>query len=41
MTAIAIRKPGGPELLAAQQQPVPTPAKGEILVKVAASTGQT
>ncbi len=37
MTTIAIRQPGGPDVLTPQQQPVPTPAAGEILVKVAAA----
>lgn len=37
MTAIAIRAPGGPEMLVPEQRPVPTPGPGEILVKVAAA----
>jgi NADPH:quinone reductase len=37
MTAIAIRTPGGPEVLVPEQRPVPTPGTGEILVKVAAA----
>ena len=37
MTAIAIRAPGGPEVLLPEQRPVPTPGSGEILVKVAAA----
>jgi NADPH2:quinone reductase len=37
MTAIAIRAPGGPEVLVPEQRPVPTPGPGEILVKVAAA----
>ena len=37
MTAIAIRAPGGPEMLAPEQRPVPKPGSGEILVKVAAA----
>src|ERR1700736_2948362 len=37
MTAIAIRSPGGPEVLVPQRVPVPTPGPGEILVKVAAA----
>jgi putative PIG3 family NAD(P)H quinone oxidoreductase len=37
MTVIAIRKPGAPEVLAAEQRPVPAPGAGEILVKVAAA----
>jgi NADPH2:quinone reductase len=36
MTAIGIKAPGGPEVLVPEQRPVPTPAEGEILVKVAA-----
>ena len=31
MTAIAIRAPGGPEVLIPEQRPVPTPGTGEIL----------
>jgi NADPH2:quinone reductase len=37
MTAIAIKAPGGPEMLVPAQIPVPTPGDGEILVKVAAA----
>jgi NADPH2:quinone reductase len=37
MTVIAIRAPGGPEMLVAEQRPVPQPAAGEVLVKVAAA----
>ena len=37
MTAIAIRSPGGPEVLTAQQRPVPKPGDGEILIEVAAA----
>ena len=37
MTAIAIREPGGPEMLVPEQRPVPEPRPGEILVKVAAA----
>jgi len=37
MTSIAIREPGGPDMLVPQQQPVPLPGEGEILVKVAAA----
>ena len=37
MTAIAIRTPGGPEVLTPEARPVPTPGAGEILVKVAAA----
>jgi NADPH2:quinone reductase len=37
MTAIAIRAPGGPEMLVPEQRPVPKPGPGEILVKVAAA----
>jgi putative PIG3 family NAD(P)H quinone oxidoreductase len=37
MTAIAIRAPGGPEVLVPETRPVPTPGAGEILVKVAAA----
>jgi putative PIG3 family NAD(P)H quinone oxidoreductase len=34
MTAIAIRAPGGPEMLMPEERPVPVPGPGEILVKV-------
>jgi NADPH2:quinone reductase len=37
MTAIAIRAPGGPEMLVAEQRPVPVPGTGEILIKVASA----
>ncbi len=37
MTSIAIREPGGPDMLVPQKQPVPSPGDGEILVKVAAA----
>jgi NADPH2:quinone reductase len=37
MTVIAIRAPGGPEMLVPEQRPVPTPGEGEVLVKVAAA----
>ena len=37
MTSIAVREPGGPDVLVPQQQPVPSPGEGEILVKVAAA----
>jgi NADPH2:quinone reductase len=37
MTSIVIREPGGPDMLVPQQQPVPVPGEGEILVKVAAA----
>ena len=37
MTAIGIKSPGGPEMLVPEQRPMPTPAAGEILVKVAAA----
>ena len=37
MTAIAIREPGGPEMLVPEPRPVPAPGPGEILVKVAAA----
>src|SRR5438132_10561615 len=37
MTAIAIRAPGGPEMLVLEQRPVPQPGEGEVLVKVAAA----
>ena len=37
MISIAIREPGGPDMLVPQEQPVPSPGEGEILVKVAAA----
>jgi NADPH2:quinone reductase len=37
MTSIAIREPGGPDMLVPQQHAVPSPGEGEILVKVAAA----
>jgi NADPH:quinone reductase len=37
MTAIAIREPGGPNVLIAQSRAVPKPGSGEILVKVEAA----
>jgi len=37
MTVIAIRAPGGPQVLTSEQRPVPAPGAGEILVKVAAA----
>jgi NADPH:quinone reductase len=37
MTAIAIRAPGGPEMLVAEERPTPAPGAGEVLVKVAAA----
>jgi NADPH2:quinone reductase len=37
MTAIGIKAPGGPEMLVPEQRPIPSPGKGEILVKVAAA----
>ncbi len=37
MTVIAIRAPGGPDVLTAEPRPVPKPAAGEILVKVTAA----
>jgi NADPH2:quinone reductase len=37
MTAIAIRSPGGPEVLVPQRAALPHPGPGEILVKVAAA----
>jgi len=37
MTAIEIAAPGGPEQLRAVQRPLPTPAEGEVLIRVAAA----
>jgi putative PIG3 family NAD(P)H quinone oxidoreductase len=37
MTAIAIREPGGPEVLVPETRPVPQPGPGEVLIRVAAA----
>ena len=37
MTCVEIAEPGGPEQLRITTRPVPTPAKGEVLIKVAVS----
>ena len=37
MTAIAIARPGGPEVLRLEEAPVPRPGAGQVLVKVAAA----
>src|SRR5262245_3790412 len=37
MTAIAIRAPGGPDMLVPDERPVPQPGAGEGLVRVAAA----
>ena len=37
MSAIAIREPGGPEVLVAERRPVPVPRAGEILIRVRAA----
>jgi len=37
MTVIAIKAPGGPEMLVPEQRPVTQPGAGEVLVKVAAA----
>jgi putative PIG3 family NAD(P)H quinone oxidoreductase len=37
MTAVAISKPGGPEVLIPEQRPVPQPGPDEILIKVQAA----
>src|SRR5262249_53589388 len=37
MTVIAIRAPGGPDMLVPEQRPVPRPGEGEVLVRVAAA----
>ena len=37
MKAVAIREPGGPEVLQVEERPVPTPGDEEILVAVAAA----
>ena len=37
MTAIAIRAPGGPEMLVPEDRPVPALAPGEVMIRVAAA----
>ncbi len=37
MTAIVATAPGGPDVLEAEQRPVPAPGPGEVLIKVAAA----
>ncbi len=37
MKVITISKPGGPDVLTPAQRPAPTPAAGEVLIKVAAT----
>lgn len=37
MRAVVITRPGGPEVLAVEERPVPTPAPGEVLVRVRAA----
>jgi len=37
MTCIEISKPGGPEVLLPTERPTPRPAKGEVVIKVAAA----
>lgn len=37
MTAIAISEPGGPEVLKAEQRPLPVPSANEILIRVTAA----
>jgi putative PIG3 family NAD(P)H quinone oxidoreductase len=37
MTAIAIRAPGGPEMLVPEPRPLPQPGAGEVLVKITAA----
>ncbi len=37
MTAIEISTPGGPEVLVPCQRPLPVPADGQVLVRVAAA----
>ena len=35
MRAVEITKPGGPEVLKETQRPVPVPAQGQVVIKVA------
>jgi len=37
MTVIGIREPGGPQVLVKERRPLPRPAAGEVLIKVAAA----
>src|SRR5262249_30673021 len=37
MQVVQIAAPGGPEVLRLGERPVPTPARGEVLIKVAAA----
>src|SRR6185295_16754608 len=37
MTVMAIRAPGGPDMLVPEERPVPQPGEGEVLIKVAAA----
>src|SRR5215471_10514968 len=37
MIAIGITSPGGPQMLAPQERPVPQPGAGEILIRVVAA----
>jgi putative PIG3 family NAD(P)H quinone oxidoreductase len=37
MRQIAVRRPGGPEVLYVEDAPVPEPGRGEVLIKVAAA----
>lgn len=37
MRVVAIREPGGPEVLTDEERPVPEPREGEVLIKVAAA----
>ena len=37
MTVIAIREPGGPQVLTLESRPVPKPEVSEVLIKVAAA----
>jgi NADPH:quinone reductase len=37
MRAVEIKQPGGPEVLVPTRRPVPHPAKGEVLIRVAAA----
>ena len=37
MKTIVIREPGGPDMLTVTEVPVPSPGRGEVLIKVAAA----
>ena len=36
MNAVVIHEPGGPEMLRLEQRPIPSPQRGEVLIRVKA-----